>query len=196
MREILRYTPTHAVQQEPMKSARNGNSSRTVSAALVPSSRTITRTSSRAEACRGAFGRRTIQPMEPITAATTAWTIAKNAGEIGKKLYELGKSLKDREAKQAVDDILDKLRDLKQSASELEDENRELREKLRFKSDAYEFRTPFWYDRANPKQPLCPKCFASGIPAPMGEPGQDTSSKYRRCLVCKEVIEVNRNLGY
>lgn len=41
------------------------------------------------------------------------------------------------------------MRELKQSASNLEDENRELREKLRFKSDAYEFRNPFWSDKAN-----------------------------------------------
>ena len=43
-RGISRYTPTHAVQQEPMKSTRRHNSSRTVLAALVPRSRTITRT--------------------------------------------------------------------------------------------------------------------------------------------------------
>ena len=48
-----------------------------------------------------------------------------------------------------------KLRDLKQSASKLEDENRELREKLRFKSEAYEFRDPFWYDKAHPDRALC-----------------------------------------
>jgi hypothetical protein len=63
--------------------------------------------------------------MEPVTTVTTVWTIAKTAGEISKKLYELGKNLKDREAKQQVDEIVDKLRELKQSASELEDENRE-----------------------------------------------------------------------
>jgi hypothetical protein len=114
--------------------------------------------------------------MEPVTTVTTAWTIAKTAGEISKKLYELGKGLKDRELKQQVDEIVDKLRDLKQSASELEDENRELREKLRFKSDEYEFRNPFWYHKAQPKQPLCPKCFASSTPAPMGEQGRDCSA--------------------
>src|SRR5712692_10293722 len=107
--------------------------------------------------------------MEPVTTVTTAWTIAKAAGEISKKLYELGKSLKDREVKQQVDEITDKLRDLKQQASQLEDENRELREKLRFKSDDYEFRTPFYYERLHPDQPLCPKCFSKGVPAPMGE---------------------------
>lgn len=48
--------------------------------------------------------------MEPVTTVTTAWTIAKTAGEISKKLYELGKSIKDREAKQHVDEILDQLR--------------------------------------------------------------------------------------
>jgi hypothetical protein len=40
--------------------------------------------------------------MEPVTTVTAAWTIAKTAGEISKKLYDFGKSLKDREAKQRV----------------------------------------------------------------------------------------------
>jgi hypothetical protein len=128
--------------------------------------------------------------MEPIT-VTTTWTIAKTAGEITKKLFELGKSFKDRDAKQQIDEILDELRALKQSASELEDENRELREKLRFKSDDYEFRTPFWYDKAHSDQPLCPKCFANKIAAPMGEPGQGCSVDYRRCLACENCIEVS-----
>ena len=84
----------------------------------------------------------------------TAWTIAKTAGEISKKLYELGKGLKDRETQQQVDEIVDKLRELKQLASELEDENRDLREKLRFKSDYYKFKSPFWYSTDQPNQPL------------------------------------------
>jgi hypothetical protein len=125
-----------------------------------------------------------------------AWTIAKTAGEITKKLFELGKSLKDREVKQQVDEILDKLRELKQSASELEDENRELREKLRFKSDDYEFRTPFWYDKAHPDRPLCPKCFAKNLAAPMSEPGQITNPDYRRCLGCDEDIRINPRSRY
>jgi hypothetical protein len=131
--------------------------------------------------------------MEPATTVTTAWTIAKTAGEISKKLYEFGKSLKDREAKQQVDEIVDKLRELKQSASELEDENRGLREKLRFKIDAYEFLTPFWYDKAYPNQPLCPKCFASNIPAPMDEIGQSCGPQRRRCLVCGNVFDVGHH---
>jgi len=128
--------------------------------------------------------------MEPVSTVTTAWTIAKAAGEISKKLYELGKSIKDRKAKQQVDELLDKLRDLKQSASELEDENRNLREKLRFKSGDYEFHSPFWYAKSNPDQPLCPKCFADEIAAPMGEPGQGCNSDYRHCLVCGHSIQV------
>lgn len=128
--------------------------------------------------------------MEPVTTVTTAWTIAKTAGEISKKLYELGKSIKDREAKQHVDEILDQLRELKHLASQLEDENRDLREKLRFKSSDYEFHSPFWFEKAHPDQPLCPKCFAKKIGAPMGEPGQGCNSSYRMCLVCSEVVEV------
>ena len=110
--------------------------------------------------------------MEPVTTVTTALSIAKTAGEISKKLYDFSKSLKGREAKQQVDEIVDKLRELKQWASELEDQNRELREKLRFKSDDCQFRSPFWYSKAHPDQPLCPKCFANEIAAPMGQPGQ------------------------
>src|SRR5213595_232586 len=99
--------------------------------------------------------------MDPLTTVTTTWTIAKTAGEISRRLYEFAKSIKERDARQQIDEILDKLRELKQSASELEDENRNLREKLRFKSDDYQFESPFWYDKAHPNQPLCPKCFAT-----------------------------------
>ena len=47
-REISRYTPTHASLKQPMKSTKIGERFRTVSAAFVPSSRTITRTKSTA----------------------------------------------------------------------------------------------------------------------------------------------------
>ena len=129
-------------------------------------------------------------PINP-NSISTGWEIAKTAADISKKLYELGKSLKQRDEKQQIDEILDQVRALKQSASELEDENRELRLKLRFKSEEYEFRNPFWYQRTNPTLALCPKCFAKGIAAPMGELGQECSPDYRRCLVCAEGYEVN-----
>jgi len=119
-----------------------------------------------------------------------AWTIAKTTGEISKKLYELGKTLRDRALKQQIDEITDELRELKQIASELEDENRELREKLRFKSDDYEFRTPFWYDKAHSDEPLCPKCFAKKITAHMGNLGHECATNYRRCLVCDKRVQV------
>ncbi len=127
-----------------------------------------------------------IELMEPAT-VTTAWSIAKTAGEIIRKLFEYEKSLEDHDSKQQIDEMLDKLRELKQSASELEDENHaELREKLRFKSDDYEFRTPFWYEKAHPDRPLCTKCFAKEITGYMGNPGHECRSNYRRCLVCGE----------
>jgi hypothetical protein len=131
--------------------------------------------------------------MEPVTTVTGVWAVAKTAGEISKKLYEFGKGIKDRDAKQHVDEILDKLRELKQSASELEDQNRELREKLRFKSEDFEFCTPFWYEKAKPEQALCAKCFAKGIAAPMGLPGQDCGPNFRRCLVCNNFHAIANN---
>lgn len=129
--------------------------------------------------------------MEPVTTVTTAWSIAKTAGEISKKLYELGKGLKDREAKQHVDEIADKLRELKRSAAELEDENRELRKQLRFRNGDYEFITPFWFERGG-SPPLCARCFATGITAPMGERGQDCNPDYRKCLVCGNLVQVSK----
>jgi hypothetical protein len=120
-----------------------------------------------------------------------AWEIAKTAGELSKKLFTFGKNLKDREEKFQVDEMLDTLRDLKKSAAELEDENRELREKLRFKSDEYIFRSPFRYHRDRPDEPLCMKCFAKGIEAQMSEPGtHNCSNNERRCLVCSVSVEV------
>lgn len=131
--------------------------------------------------------------MEPVSSIATAWTIAKTAGEISKKLYEFGKGLKDSEAKHHVDEILDELRELKQQASELEDENRNLRERLRFKSADYEFRMPFWYPKDAPNHALCPKCLARQVPASTGEPGNGCSPNYRRCLVCENMIEIRQD---
>lgn len=127
--------------------------------------------------------------MEPATTFTTAWGIAKTAGEISKKLYAFGKGLKDREAKQHVDEILDQLRELKQSASELEDENRELRDKLRFKGEDFEFKNPFWYDKAHPERPLCPKCYGNLQASPMSDAYRSVGV-WRKCLVCANPIEI------
>jgi hypothetical protein len=125
--------------------------------------------------------------MEPISAISTTVGLAKTASELVTKLYD---KLKDREAKKQLEEIEDKLRDLKNAASQLEDENRELRERLRFKSDEYEFHTPFYYHGARPDVPLCPKCFAANISAPMGGVGQDCGADRRRCLVCQLVFDI------
>jgi len=132
--------------------------------------------------------------MEPLSTVTGVLTIAKSAAEISNKLNELWKAAKDRETKQQIEVILDKLHELKQSASALEDQNRELREKLRFKSDEYEFRTPFWYAKKNPNQALCAKCFSKEVAAPMDEPGHGCSPDYRLCLVCGNSVEINQTV--
>jgi NTP pyrophosphatase (non-canonical NTP hydrolase) len=131
--------------------------------------------------------------MEPVTTITAALSIAKTAGEVSKKLYELTKDVKDKDLKQRIDEIADEVRKLKQSASELEDQNRDLREKLRFKSDNFEFRTPFYYEKTNANQPFCAKCFARNIAAPMGAQGHDCNPDYRRCLVCGTFVQVRES---
>jgi|HubBroStandDraft_1064217.scaffolds.fasta_scaffold25605_2 hypothetical protein len=87
MREKLRYTPTHAVQQEPMKSAREGNCFRLVSDGVVHRSRTITRTESefhriRLLSCHMSATRMTSDRM-PIPTNSGRWGIA----SVMKKLY-------------------------------------------------------------------------------------------------------------
>lgn len=134
--------------------------------------------------------------MEPLSTVTGVLSLAKSAADISKRLDELWKASKDRETKHQIELVLDQLHELKRGAVALEDENRELREKLRFKSDAYEFRTPFYYEKDKPDQALCPKCFAKPIPAPMGMPGQGCSPDYRRCLVCSELISVGKIAKY
>jgi hypothetical protein len=131
--------------------------------------------------------------MEPITTVTAALSLTKSAAELSKKLYEFGKGLKDREQKRQVEEMQDALTEFKRSASELEDENRELREKLRFKSDDYVFRTPFRYHKDRPNEPLCMKCFAKGVVAQMGEQGVTCAAGNRRCLVCGQTEQASEN---
>jgi len=129
--------------------------------------------------------------MEPATTITTAWTLAKTAADITAKLYEFGKSLKGREEKQRVDEMLDKLRELKQSASQLEDENRELHEKLRFKSDEFEWQKSYWLDKNHPERPLCPPCLSKQVIGPLLEMYESNGRLYRRCSVCTSVVQVD-----
>ena len=130
--------------------------------------------------------------MEPISAITGALSLTKSAAELSKKLYDFGKGLKDRDQKRQVDEMVDTLTDLKRSASLLEDGNRELREKLRFKSDDYVFRTPFRYHKDRPDVALCVKCFANNIEAQMGEQGFGCTKEFRACLVCGCTVQVTQ----
>jgi hypothetical protein len=121
-----------------------------------------------------------------------AWEIAKTVAQVSTKVFNFRKTLKTSEEKNQVDEILDTLSELKQSAGELEDENRALRDKLRFKSDDYIFKTPFRYHKDRPDVALCMKCFAANIEAPMGEAGFGCTKEFRRCLVCDGAEQVSK----
>ena len=91
-------------------------------------------------------------------------------------------------------EVYDALMDLKRKAGDLEDENRELREKLRFKSNDFEFRNPFFFEKSHPDRPLCPKCFtAKQIIAPVTEPKDTAAGIYRRCLACGATEKVGES---
>ena len=66
--------------------------------------------------------------MDPIRTATTDWTIATTAGEISRKLRDLGYSLRDPDLRQQLCEILGQVQELIAAAADLEDENRDLRD--------------------------------------------------------------------
>jgi hypothetical protein len=64
-----------------------------------------------------------------------------------KTVAELRKSLKSKEDEEKLSTLYDTLWELKTAVVALEDENHSLREQLRFTSDRYEFRLPYWYEK-------------------------------------------------
>ena len=122
--------------------------------------------------------------LDPLQSLNLAKTIADLMG----KLYSVQKEQSNIEIKATLDEVIDELRILKKTADQLEDENRELREKLRFNSDEFEFRNPYWYEKAHPNQPLCPKCFADRVRGQMSEKYSMGTRIDRMCLVCSKAI--------
>jgi hypothetical protein len=60
--------------------------------------------------------------------------------------------------------------------------------RLRLKPEDYDFHSPYYYEKTNPGQPLCPRCFISDAKCPMGEAYVESGMECRRCLVCEEII--------
>ncbi len=110
----------------------------------------------------------------------------------GRTIYDVAQGLSNSDTKRQMMEVYDTLMTLKREAAELEDLNRELKEKLRFKSEDFDFKNPFWYENSHPDRPLCPKCFADKIIAPVGTPNSNQTGTSRRCLRCGEVFWVMR----
>jgi hypothetical protein len=131
--------------------------------------------------------------------AQSGLTLFNAIATAGKTIYEVAQGTSKLETKQQLMDVYDTLMNLKREAAELEDANRDLRQKLRFRSDDFEFKNPFWYEKTHADRPLCAKCFANEKVAPMGEPYRSTIAICRRCLVCDNRIEIEpapRNHNY
>lgn len=108
----------------------------------------------------------------------------------GKAVYDIAQGTSKIEAKQQLMDVYDTLMNLKRQAAELEDENRNLKERLRFSGDGFEFKNPFWYEKAHPDRPLCPTCFANQKVAPVSDIRRGSGSSWRICLVCSKPITI------
>jgi hypothetical protein len=115
----------------------------------------------------------------------TGLTLFNAIATAGKNIYEIAQGVSKLETKQQLMGVYDTLMDLKKQVADLEDVNRELTLKLRFKSDDFDFRTPFYYEKAHPDRPLCPKCFSEHKTSPMSEPSSGSDSSWRTCLVCR-----------
>jgi hypothetical protein len=108
-----------------------------------------------------------------------------------KTVAELRKNMKSKDDEEKLAALYDTLWELKTAVAALEDENHSLKDQLRFTSDRYEFRLPFWYEKGK-DHPLCPRCFGKEkpIPAPMSEQMRNEGGRsFRRCLVCRQVTE-------
>ena len=124
--------------------------------------------------------------------AQSGLTLFNAIATAGKTIYEIAQGTSKLETKQQLMDVYDTLMNLKREAAELEDQNHGLKEKLRFKSDEFEFRNPFWFDKKNPDRALCPKCFSQQIVAPVAAPYNNDCGVWRKCLSCDTTIEESR----
>jgi hypothetical protein len=107
----------------------------------------------------------------------------------GKTIYEIAQGTSKLEEKQQLMEVYDTLMNLKRKASELGDENHDLKGKLRFRSDDFDFKIPFWFEKKHPDRALCAKCFSQHVAAPVSAPYSDSTTTYRRCLTCMSIIE-------
>jgi hypothetical protein len=124
--------------------------------------------------------------------AVNGLTLFNSIAGAGRNIADIAKAATNHEIKVQLNDIYDTLIGLKQGAAALEEENRSLKERMRFRSDAFEFRTPFYCEKANPNQPLCAPCFAKQIIAPMGEMERMGEYDGRRCVVCHQGVALNK----
>ena len=127
-----------------------------------------------------------------MTTPQAGLTLFNAIATAGKTIYEIAQGTAKLETKQELMDVYDTLMSLKRSAAELEDQNRDLTQKLRFKQGDFEFKTPFYYEKAHPDRALCAKCFVNEKIGPMCEPYEATTGIWRRCLVCENRVEIER----
>ncbi len=115
-----------------------------------------------------------------------ALTLFNAIAAAGRTIYDIAQGTSKMEEKQQLMEVYDTLMNLKREAAELEDENHDLKAKLRFKSDDFDFKNPFWFDKRHPDRALCPKCFSKEIVAPVAAAPRstDTGVVYRLCLAC------------
>jgi hypothetical protein len=121
--------------------------------------------------------------------AQSGLTLFNAIASAGKAIYEIAQGTSKLETKQQLMDVYDTLMNLKREAANLEDLNRTLQEQLRFKSEEFEFKNPFWYEKTHLDRPLCAKCFANERIGPMSD-SYEALGQRRHCLVCDNTVQL------
>ena len=124
--------------------------------------------------------------MEPQAGLTLFNAIA----TAGKTIYDIAQGTSKLGEKQQLMEVYDTLMNLKREAAELEDQNRDLKERLRFKGEDFEFKNPFYFEKAHLDRPLCAKCLANDKVGPMSEPNAAVGGTFRKCLVCDNTVKI------
>lgn len=124
----------------------------------------------------------------------SAISLATNVTNLMKTLFGVAKEQQRQEVKDQIIEVIDALQELKLRAVELEDQNRELKEKLRFKSDDFDYREPFYFEKSKPNVLLCPRCFVEHKrAAPMSyQVRDDDGTVFRKCNVCDKITYEQR----
>lgn len=127
----------------------------------------------------------TILPPVVLTTAQLVGSLVASA----KNVHDLVKGSSDHAVKGAVSEFYDSVLDVKAHVLDLDEENRRLKAELAQKDEFVGPMEPhgYFFFKARPEEPLCPKCLQSGDRKPvfLGPLLKYRGGMLRKCPVCR-----------